>query len=319
MPNFNGVWSLTTQLQYKSDWPFFTTPTALIALGQNAAGQDIATVETVRIDTTGNSTSFGDLSSIRAGMNNSAGSTTRGLFAGGNRAGAGGGKRDVIDFMTFASAGNATDFGNLAAATSAPTSLSNSTRFITGGGRIASGNQNVIQYVTIASEGNSSDFGDLTEAKSEMGSTASPTRGLFFAQGSGGRDDIEYVTIASTGNATDFGNMTVSVEAPMGVSSNTRGLHCGGSGASNVIGYVTIASTGNATDFGDLSVGRNLGGGTSSQVRGFCANGSDASGLSNVMDFFTIATLGNASDFGDTGTATQKATANSAAHGGLSL
>ena len=128
MPNFNGVWSLTTQLQYAADWPFFTTPTALIHLGQNAAGSDMATVETVRIDTTGNSTSFGDLSSIRAGMNNSAGSTTRGLFAGGNRAGAGGGKRDVIDFMTFASAGNATDFGNLTAALNKKGVISNGTK-----------------------------------------------------------------------------------------------------------------------------------------------------------------------------------------------
>ena len=71
---------------------------------------------------------------------------------------------NIIEYITIASTGNATDFGNLAANNQDTSSLSNSTRNVTGGGEEGSGT-NRIQYITIASTGNSTDFGDLTENK----------------------------------------------------------------------------------------------------------------------------------------------------------
>jgi hypothetical protein len=281
---------------------------AVIALGQGSGGNQQG-IDTFNIGTTGNATDFGDLSTLRVNMGSAGGSNTRGMWAGGTDAGT---KFDRIDYVTIQTAGNAADFGNLAAGNSSCSSLSNSTRYITGGGTEPS-TTNRIQYVTINTLGNTTDFGDLTSAKAEFFSTANSTRGLWFAEGSGGSDDIEYVTIASTGNATDFGNMTVSCESAAALASSTRALHGGGSGDINNIGYVTIASTGNAIDFGDLTVGRTRIDGTSSSTRGVFAGGYS----SGVIDYVIIASTGNATDFGDMTVNTQFTSATSSAHGGL--
>jgi len=86
--------------------------------------------------------------------------STRGLILGGN---AGAADLDVIDYVTIATTGNATDFGDLTlarngAATSSPT------RGVLGGGYSA----NIIDYVSINSLGNATDFGDLTVARSGL-------------------------------------------------------------------------------------------------------------------------------------------------------
>ena len=73
----------------------------------------VNTMEYVTIASTGNVTDFGNLS---LGRSSAAGTSSfvRGVFAGGtNSNNAADGKRDVIDYITIASAGNATDFGNL--------------------------------------------------------------------------------------------------------------------------------------------------------------------------------------------------------------
>ena len=73
-----------------------------------------------------------------------------------------------MDFVTIASTGNATDFGNLATA-----------RFyvlmdyqIQRGGMAAGGpevpSNNVIEYITMASTGNAVDFGDLGTGERQM-------------------------------------------------------------------------------------------------------------------------------------------------------
>ena len=84
---------------------------------------------------------------------------------------------NIIEYITIASTGDATDFGNLAAANSDPASCSNSTRNITGGGQDSS-ITNRIQYITIASTGNSTDFGDLALTMANHSSGSSTTRGL---------------------------------------------------------------------------------------------------------------------------------------------
>ena len=69
---------------------------------------------------------------------------------------------DVIDYITTASTGNATDFGNLSVGRSEGGGGGNSVRGVFGGGKNASQDAvNTIDYITIASTGNASDFGDL--------------------------------------------------------------------------------------------------------------------------------------------------------------
>ena len=81
--------------------------------------------------------------------------------------GEGGSKLNTIDYITTASTGNATDFGDLNTAVQG----AGGTRINRGlfaGGEPASGNTNVIDYITIASTGNGTDFGDLTVARAAM-------------------------------------------------------------------------------------------------------------------------------------------------------
>jgi len=87
-------------------------------------------------------------------------SSTRGLFAGGF---AGPAASNVIDYVTIATLGNATDFGNLTVARTLAGGASNNTRAAFSGGSTPS-YSNVIDYVTIGSTGNATDFGDLPTA-----------------------------------------------------------------------------------------------------------------------------------------------------------
>ena len=65
-----------------------------------------------------------------------------------------------IDFITIATTGNATDFGDLISARGRPCAAASSTRGITQGGTNPSGSLNSIEFVEIATTGNAVDFGD---------------------------------------------------------------------------------------------------------------------------------------------------------------
>ena len=71
---------------------------------------------------------------------------------------------NVLEYVTSASTGNTTDFGDLSTTRDRVAGTSDNTRGVYGGGA-GSGYFNVIDYITIASTGNTTDFGDLTAAK----------------------------------------------------------------------------------------------------------------------------------------------------------
>ena len=174
---------------------------------------------------------------------------------------------NIIDYITMATAGNSTDFGDLLAQTWDHAGCASSTRGVSGGGS-APGNINVIQYITIASTGDATDFGDLTEARRYLSGCSSSTRGVFWCGNQPGASSvIDYITIASTGNATDFGDPAVTPGVDsigVGLSNNIRGVFGGRASPDRAtVEKITIATTGNATDFGDLSQGRSTPGGAS--------------------------------------------------------
>ena len=74
----------------------------------------------------------------------------------------------MIDYITIASTGNATDFGDLTAGRRSPGAVSSTTRGVWGGGQTSSQIDNIIDYVTIASTGNATDFGDRTESAYQL-------------------------------------------------------------------------------------------------------------------------------------------------------
>lgn len=182
----------------------------------------------------GNTADFGDLTYACYGFGTCTGSSTRMIHAGGSYYGGSPQTtraRNIIDYFTIASTGNASDFGDLSTSRDVRATISNGVRSVMGGGANAPADQGAV--------------------------AASPT------------NIIEYVTITSTGNATDFGDLTVARSYGGGTSSSTRGTYMGGRApaASNIIDYITIASTGDATDYGDL-VTAMISGGSASDGHG---------------------------------------------------
>jgi hypothetical protein len=88
---------------------------------------------------------------------------TTGLFGGGN------GPSTVIDYVTIATTGNATDFGDLTVGRYYPSACSDGTKGLWGGGTTGS-NSNVIDYITIATTGNATDFGNLSVTRKQLAS-----------------------------------------------------------------------------------------------------------------------------------------------------
>ena len=73
----------------------------------------------------------------------------------------------MIDYITIATEGNATDFGNLSADRRDCSAVASSTRGVVAGGKTPS-TVNIIEYVTIATTGNATDFGDTTSVRAQM-------------------------------------------------------------------------------------------------------------------------------------------------------
>ena len=213
---------------------------------------------------------------------------------------------NTIDYITIATLGDASYFGDLTQVKLRFGACSSSTRGVFGGGSTPT-IVNTIEYITIATAGNATDFGDLSQINEGPASCSSSTRGVF---GGGVTptfvNTIDYITIATTGNATDFGDLTRSIYVFSACSSSTRGVFGGGyTGAvgTNTIEYITIATTGNATDFGDLTSQRWLLAACSSSTRGVFSGGDSTVTPTtvrvNTIDYITIASTGNATDFGD--------------------
>ena len=218
-----------------------------VAGGALASGYTDDVDETI-FATRGNYARFGDLTNDRSnlgGLNNA----TRGVFGGGYSPNPGS-RVDIIDYITLASGGTGSDFGNLTvAADVANNAAASSTRGLwMGKGAPAA---KTIDYITIASTGNAADFGDMVADNGIKTGCSNSIR----AVGAVGYNSnvIEYLTIASTGNATDFGDLTVARGGGAAAASPTRAIFAGGQnpGVSNIIDYITIASTGDAADFGD--------------------------------------------------------------------
>ena len=273
------------------------------------------TIDFLTISTFGDSTDFGNLTQERMSGGSMGSSETRGLFAGGQHPSPFT-FFNIIDFVTIASTGNATDFGDLENKAYNVRGCSSRTRGVAACGQKGPSFAavNTIEYVTIASTGDANDFGDLSTVRTIPAPAASSTRGLF----GGGADTtnvIDFITISSTGDATDFGDLSVARKGALGCSNSTRALFAGGEtpSNSNIIDYVTIATLGNAADFGDLTFVTNTSSATSSPTRGIFAGGS-----ADTIDKVEILTTGNAVDFGNLGRgASRTYGAFSNGHGGL--
>ena len=268
--------------------------------GVISGGRDNEAMQFINIQSQGNSQTFGDSITGDGIEGFAVGSSTRGLFSGGYPS-----VGNVIEFITFATTSNGTDFGDMTTGRRSGGGAGNETRGLFAGGLNSSGTSlNTIEFSTIATLGNSTDFGDLTQARDQFAGLADTTRGIF----AGGVEQpgtqfnvIDFVTIATTGNAQDFGDMTGVNTGSSGSSDSTRGVIMVGNTSPAMledIDFVTIQSVGNAQDFGDLTLARYLSACMSNSTRAVFAGGGTPS-ATNTIDFVTIQTTGNANDFGD--------------------
>ena len=86
---------------------------------------------------------------------------------------------NLIDYITIASTGNSTDFGDLPSGFGAAASgLSNNVRGLFAGGEVPGADSAQIKFVTISSTGNTADFGDLVEACQYTSGTSDSHGGL---------------------------------------------------------------------------------------------------------------------------------------------
>ena len=84
---------------------------------------------------------------------------------------------NIIDFITIASAGNASDFGDTQAARDESTGTSNNIRGVFAG-FIDGGRQNSIYFVTIQTTGDAQDFGDLITKRTGVSNCSDSHGGL---------------------------------------------------------------------------------------------------------------------------------------------
>ena len=139
-------------------------------------GQD-NTIEFVTIASQGtNASDFGDLISGTTEKPAGTSSSTRGLFICGESQPSGT-RINTIQFITLASTGNATDFGDHTDLRRSLGACNDSTRAVYGGGNTPSATVHSLSFVTIATTGNGQDFGDLLSARSTALTTTSDSHG----------------------------------------------------------------------------------------------------------------------------------------------
>jgi len=219
-----------------------------------------ATIDYVTISSSGGANDFGNLSQSVRAMSQGSSNNIIGVRYGGYGGSVGGAPdtsiSNVIDFVTFATTGDAINFGSLTSNGTgqgyAIHGCQSPTRGIAYGGANLAAKK--IEFITFATRGNGQDFGECTVNQNDGGALSDSTRGVQVGAGSPASDVMEYITMATFGNGTDFGNLT-DARGCRGASNATRGVMMGGyeGGMSNLIDYITIQTTGNATDFGDLT------------------------------------------------------------------
>lgn len=138
--------------------------------GGYASSGRVNTIDYVTIATDANAIDWGDLTSVRyqQGPNAACGTNSRVLHAGGND-----GVLfylNTIEYINPASAGNATDFGDLTAALRNITSACNETKACWVGGRSSTASVNTQQIVTIDTAANATSFGTYNAALQNLGS-----------------------------------------------------------------------------------------------------------------------------------------------------
>jgi len=269
MPNYQGVWSLSTQYQAIGQQNWLIAPGAPTGVSASA-GNEQATVSFTAPSYEGNppgitgyrvTSNPGDITATGS----SSPITVSGLTNG-------------TAYTFIAQAQNSIGYGVEGGPTGSVTPALKIAIF-----NGFENNRDQVEQIDFSTRGNSTDFGgDLSQSKYGNAWWGSATRGVSaggFVESptNAATNKVEYFTFSSAGNATDFGDTSAVRQYIGALSNSTRGVIAGGAGdpfsALNIMEYFTTASTGNATDFGDLSIARYYVSGVSSPTRGLFLGG----------------------------------------------
>ncbi len=186
-----------------------------------------SSIQEVTIETAGNATAWSGTLTQAKWDGSGASDGTKGFFFGG-KTGANSAAINEIDYVTIATDGNASDWGNLATArknVGGDSACGTSSRILVGGGTNSSGSYTAtIDYINPASAGNAYSFGNLANALWYTGSTNNDTHAIW-VQGLNASVQFQNyahrVTIDTTGNASLWGT---TAEAGYGIGA-TSGAH----------------------------------------------------------------------------------------------
>ena len=149
--------------------------------GDAPANTHYSIIDFITIASKGDATTFGDLTASVYFAVGGCSNSVRGLYhLGTNSWAPTWNSVNQVDFITLASEGNSTNFGELSQIRSYTGGTSNNVRGIFGGGFFgpSTSRYNTIDFVLIASEGDGQDFGDLAENRTAAGTVCDSHGGL---------------------------------------------------------------------------------------------------------------------------------------------
>ena len=210
-----------------------------------------------------------------------------------------------IDYYNIASAGNASDFGDLTVNmySGSTGNVASTTRGFVAGSSPNPG-INTINRITFSSTGSAADYGDMTNKRYVFSAHSNTTRGLFMGGyvHPGYNNAIDYITMATDGNAKDFGDMTSATGYGAGGGSPTRAFQFGGVNLQPNISMLTIATLGDAVIFGGLSNPRQgAPSGVSNSTRVLIGGGNlhPSNSKTSDVELYLSASGGNSVSFGN--------------------
>ena len=172
---------------------------------------------------------------------------------------------DVMDRFSFATAGTATDHGNLAYGIRALAGGSSETHGYVAGGCVGGSPElpspSIIQKVAFATAANATGVGNLFQGVCNVGANSSTTYGYVTAgmTTGGGQSHVNTIqkySFTSDGNAVDVSNLLMVLAYTNGCNSTTHGYTMGGtqapSGDTDMIQKFNFSTGADATDVGNL-------------------------------------------------------------------
>ena len=227
--------------------------------GRLAPGTGQTTIDYVTLSSLGGANDFGDFTDGARHFLEGLSNQTRGMTMGGLQPSPSR-RLNNISFVTIATTGDSSDFGDLTVPAAQGACFSSPTRGLCslGGAPSIASEVNFIDFITISTFGDAKDFGDVTVARRTHTGTSSNIRGIFAGAESPMTNTIDFVTIATLGNASNFGDLTVPRGEFCSCSNNIRGVFAGGNSPGstrvNTIDFITISTEGDAADFGDITI-----------------------------------------------------------------